>query len=74
MSRPMQPPVVMGCSTDPCAQPTPSAVEPTATKGIPVDLESYPRRRLYDCVRHHPLPVLAISTAVASLHQCRPGG
>lgn len=29
-----------------------------------MDLESYPRRRLYDCFRHHPLPVLAISTAM----------
>lgn len=29
-----------------------------------MDLESYPRRRLYDCFRNHPLPVLAISTAM----------
>jgi len=42
----------------------PSAVEPPASTGSPVDLESYPRRRLYDCFRHHPLPVLAISTAI----------
>ena len=29
-----------------------------------MDLESYPRRRLFECFRHHPLPVLAISTAI----------
>ncbi len=42
----------------------PAAATPTASQGSPVDLESYPRRRLFECFRHHPLPVLAISTAI----------
>jgi chloramphenicol O-acetyltransferase type A len=42
----------------------PSAGEPVATKAIVVDLEGYPRRRLFECFRQHPLPVLAISTAI----------
>lgn len=31
---------------------------------MPIDLERYPRRRLFECFRHHPLPVLSISTAI----------
>ncbi len=41
-----------------------------------MDLSRYPRRRLLECFRHHPLPVLAISTAIdisgfSAAHQSR---
>lgn len=36
----------------------------TTSTAMRVELEHYPRRRLYECFRHHPLPVLAISTAI----------
>ena len=42
----------------------PSTGEPRGSKGIPVDLEHYSRRRLLECFRHRALPVLAISTAI----------
>jgi chloramphenicol O-acetyltransferase type A len=41
-----------------------SAGEGTASKGLPVDLERYPRRRLFECFRQHPLPVFSICTAI----------
>jgi chloramphenicol O-acetyltransferase type A len=31
---------------------------------MPVDLALYSRRRLFECFRNHPLPVLSISTAI----------
>jgi chloramphenicol O-acetyltransferase type A len=31
---------------------------------MPVDLALYSRRRLFECFRNHPIPVLAISTAI----------
>ena len=31
---------------------------------MPVDLALYSRRRLFECFRNHPLPVLAVSTAI----------
>lgn len=29
-----------------------------------MDIERYPRRRLFACFRQHPLPVFSISTAI----------
>lgn len=42
----------------------PTVGEPTGSKGMPVDLSLYSRRRLFECFRNHPIPVLSISTAI----------
>jgi len=41
-----------------------SVGEPAAQASRPVDLAHYPRRRLFECFRNHPLPVFSISTAI----------
>jgi chloramphenicol O-acetyltransferase type A len=41
-----------------------SVDEFSSPKGMPVDLEHYSRRRLFECFRNHPLPVLSICTAI----------
>lgn len=38
------------------------AISPSA--GWPVDLETYPRRRLFECFRDHQVPVFSISTSI----------
>ncbi|MFY8148602.1 MAG: CatA-like O-acetyltransferase [Prochlorococcaceae cyanobacterium] len=32
--------------------------------GVPVDLTSYARRRLFECFRHHPVPVFSLSSQI----------
>lgn len=51
-------------SGNPMSAAGPSAEEPIAPRSYPVDFALYSRRRLFECFRNQPLPVLSISTAI----------